>query len=51
MDITEEQILDRDAKFSRSDLHIHSVVGSDDVSDNTATRAGQLCAAGSRSIG
>jgi len=37
MNITEAQGLDRGAKFFRGDLHIHSVVGSHDVSDETAT--------------
>ncbi|WP_448662840.1 PHP domain-containing protein [Sphingomonas sp. CJ20] len=37
MDIVVAQTLDRGARFFRGDLHIHSVVGSHDVSDATAT--------------
>lgn len=37
MDITEAAGLDRGAQFFRADLHIHSCVGSHDVSDTTAT--------------
>jgi DNA repair ATPase RecN len=37
MDIVVAQTLDRGARFFRGDLHIHSVVGSHDVSDTTAT--------------
>ncbi|MDZ3831936.1 MAG: AAA family ATPase [Sphingopyxis sp.] len=37
MDITEAIGLDNGARFFRGDLHIHSVVGSHDVSDASAT--------------
>lgn len=37
MDITTAMTLDRGARFFRGDLHIHSVVGSHDVTDTMAT--------------
>lgn len=37
MDISEAESLHNGARFFRGDLHIHSVVGSHDVSDATAT--------------
>lgn len=45
MDITEAQSLDNGARFFRGDLHIHSVVGSHDVTDAAATPEGIVATA------